>query len=121
QMRAVIYLEVSTTFRLPPPLRGRVGRGGMPHTQVTPLQRARAKQLRRAMTRAETLLWRHLKAHRLARLGFPRQTPNGNYIAYFVAHSCKLVVEVDGESHDFEERLRKDETRDRWFASRGYR
>ncbi|WP_244547010.1 endonuclease domain-containing protein [Bradyrhizobium sp. Gha] len=73
------------------------------------------------MTRAETLLWRHLKAHRLGRLGFRRQAPMGNYIADFVAHSCKLVVEVDGESHDFEERLRKDETRDTWFASRGYR
>jgi very-short-patch-repair endonuclease len=45
----------------------------------------------------------------------------GNYIADFVAHSCKLVVEVDGESHDFEERLQKDARRDEWFASRGYR
>jgi very-short-patch-repair endonuclease len=93
----------------------------MPHTQVTGTQRARAKQLRRTMTRAETLLWRHLKAHRLARLSFRRQTPIGNYIADFVAHSCKLIVEVDGESHDFEERIRYDERRDRWFASRGYR
>ena len=106
---------------LPPPLRGRVGERGVPHDEVSPLQRTRAKQLRCAMTRAETLLWRHLKAHRLARLGFRRQTPMGNYIADFVAHSCKLVVEVDGESHDFEERLRKDETRDEWFASRGCR
>jgi very-short-patch-repair endonuclease len=73
------------------------------------------------MTRAETLLWRHLKAHRLARLSFRRQTPIGDYIADFVAHSCKLIVEVDGESHDFEERLRYDERRDRWLASRGYR
>jgi very-short-patch-repair endonuclease len=73
------------------------------------------------MTRAETLLWRHLKAHRLARLSFRRQTPIGDYIADFVAHSCKLIVEVDGESHDFEERLRHDARRDQWFASRGYR
>jgi very-short-patch-repair endonuclease len=73
------------------------------------------------MTRAETLLWRHLKAHRLARLSFRRQTPIGDYIADFVAHSCKLIVEVDGESHDFEERLRYDERRDQWLASRGYR
>ncbi|SDG80113.1 Very-short-patch-repair endonuclease [Bradyrhizobium sp. Rc2d] len=93
----------------------------MPHDEVSEFQRIRAKQLRRAMTRAETLLWRHLKAHRLARLGFRRQAPMGNYIADFVAHSCKLVVEVDGESHDFEERLRKDAQRDGWFASRGYR
>ena len=93
----------------------------MPHTPVTELQRARAKQLRRAMTRAERLLWRHLKADRLAGLNFRRQAPIGNYIADFVAHSCKLIVELDGESHDFEERIRHDERRDRWFESRGFR
>lgn len=93
----------------------------MPHTPVNTVQRDRAKQLRRTMTRAETLLWRHLKAGRLDGLGFRRQSPMGNYIADFVAHSCKLVVEVDGESHDFKSRLRHDERRDAWFASRGYR
>ena len=93
----------------------------MPHHEIGKFQRFRAKQLRRMMTRAETLLWRHLKAHRLAALGFRRQSPIGNYIADFVAHSRKLVVEVDGESHDFEERLRHDDRRDRWFASQGYR
>ena len=92
----------------------------MPHDEVSKVQRTRAKQLRRAMTRAETLLWRHLKADRLAGLGFRRQTPMGNYIADFVAHSCKLIVELDGESHDFEERIRHDARRDQWFASRGY-
>ncbi|MGJ0397192.1 MAG: endonuclease domain-containing protein [Methylocystis sp.] len=93
----------------------------MPHDEVSKVQRDRAKQLRRTMTRAETLLWRHLKANRLAGLGFRRQSPMGNYIADFVAHSCKLVVEVDGESHSFEERIRHDARRDQWLASRGYR
>jgi very-short-patch-repair endonuclease len=93
----------------------------MPHARVTELQRTRAGQLRRSMTRAETLLWRHLKAHRLARLGFRRQAPIGNYIADFVAHTYKIVVELDGESHDFMPRVRQDAARDRWFASRGYR
>ncbi|MGA9092077.1 MAG: endonuclease domain-containing protein [Bradyrhizobium sp.] len=93
----------------------------MPHTQVDEIQRVRAKRLRRTMTRAENLLWRHLKAHRLARLGFRRQSPIGNYIADFVAHSRKLIVEVDGESHDFESRLRHDSRRDEWLSSRGYR
>ena len=117
----MIYSEVSTPVGLPPPLRGRVGERGMPHDEVPQFQRTRAKQLRRVMTRAETLLWRYLKADRLAGLAFRRQTPMGSYIADFVAHSCKLVVEVDGESHDFEERIRHDERRDQWFASRGYR
>jgi very-short-patch-repair endonuclease len=93
----------------------------MPNNEFREIQRARAKQLRRAMTRAETLLWRHLKAHRLAGLGFRRQSPMGNYIADFVAHSCRLVIEFDGESHDFETRLNSDRRRDQWFASRGYR
>src|SRR5262245_48442516 len=93
----------------------------MPHDEVPAIQRTRAKQLRRTMTRAETLLWRHLKADRLAGLNFRRQTPIGNYIADFVAHSRRIIVELDGESHDFEERIRHDERRDRWFESRGYR
>jgi very-short-patch-repair endonuclease len=93
----------------------------MPHNEVGKNQRARAKNLRRTTTRAETLSWRHLKAHRVARLGFRRQSPMGSYIADFVAHASKLVVEVDGESHAFESRLRHDERRDKWFASRGYR
>jgi very-short-patch-repair endonuclease len=93
----------------------------MPHHEVGGVQRSRAKQLRRAMTRAETLLWRHLKAHRLAALGFRRQSPVGNYIADFIAHSCKLLVEVDGESHDFDTRQRRDCQRDQWFAAQGYR
>jgi len=40
----VIHCEVSTVFKLPPPLRGRVREGGMPHTPVDERQRARAKQ-----------------------------------------------------------------------------
>jgi very-short-patch-repair endonuclease len=93
----------------------------MPHNEVGKIQRDRTKHLRRAMTRAETLLWRHLKANRLGGLGFRRQSPMGNYIADFVSHSCRLIVEVDGESHDFEERVRHDKRRDEWFLSRGYR
>ncbi|WP_136615093.1 endonuclease domain-containing protein [Bradyrhizobium sacchari] len=92
----------------------------MPHDEVPQFQRTRAKRLRREMTRAETLLWRHLKADRLAGLAFRRRTPMGHYIADFVAHSCKLIVELHGESHDFEDRIRRDEQRDQWFASRGY-
>jgi very-short-patch-repair endonuclease len=73
------------------------------------------------MTRAETMLWRHLKAHRLQNLSFRRQTPMGACIADFVSHTVRLVVELDGESHDFAERLRADAKRDAWFESRGYR
>src|SRR5438270_7870952 len=92
----------------------------MPHAVVSKRQRGRAKGLRQTMTRAETLLWRYLKAHRVDAVGFRRQVPMQNYIADFVCHSGRLVVELDGESHDFESRQRRDEKRDAWFVSQGY-
>jgi len=72
------------------------------------------------MTRAETLLWRYLKAHRIDGLGFRRQVPFRSYIADFACLSAKLIVELDGESHDFAERQRADQARDAFFASQGF-
>jgi very-short-patch-repair endonuclease len=92
----------------------------MPHTVVSPRQRNRAKQLRQAMTRAETLLWRYVKADRIDGLGFRRQVPIQNYIADFICMSAKIVVELDGESHDFEERQTADQNRDAFFISEGF-
>jgi very-short-patch-repair endonuclease len=93
----------------------------MPHSAVNTRQRRRVKSLRRTMTRAETLLWRYIKAHRIDGLGFRRQVLMRGYIADFVCHTARLVVELDGETHDFESRQKSDATRDRWFASEGFR
>jgi very-short-patch-repair endonuclease len=65
-------------------------------------------------------LWRYLKAEHLDGLSFRRQAPIGSYIVDFVCHAAAMVIEVDGETHDFETRLRRDATRDQWLASRGY-
>jgi very-short-patch-repair endonuclease len=92
----------------------------MPHAVVSERQRNRAKQLRRTMTRAETLLWRHLKANRMDGIGFRRQTPIGNYIADFVCFSSKFIIELDGESHDFDERQNMDRRRDAFFGAQGF-
>jgi very-short-patch-repair endonuclease len=92
----------------------------MPHTQVSPKQRGRANELRGTMTRSETLLWRYLKAHRLKGLSFRRQAPMGAYIVDFVCHDARLVVEVDGASHDFESRQQRDRIRDAWLKTRGF-
>ena len=93
----------------------------MPHAIVSKGHRARAKALRQTMTNAETLLWRYLKAHRVEGLGFRRQVPMDAYIADFVCHSARLIVEVDGYIHDFESSQRRDARRDAWFESQGYR
>jgi very-short-patch-repair endonuclease len=72
------------------------------------------------MTRAETLLWRYIKADHLQGLSFRRQAPMGAYIVDFVCHGARLIVELDGETHDFDERLRHDEARDAWLVAQGY-
>jgi very-short-patch-repair endonuclease len=92
----------------------------MPHSAVNEEQRNHAKSLRRAMTRAETLLWRYLKAHRIDGLGFRRQAPMGRYIVDLVCHEARIVVELDGETHDFEQQQKRDQVRDAWLATRGY-
>jgi very-short-patch-repair endonuclease len=92
----------------------------MPHAVVSERQRSRAKKLRQTLTRAETLLWRYLKASRIDGLGFRRQVPVKNYIADFICFSVKLIVELDGESHDFEERQKADQRRDAFFTSEGF-
>ena len=92
----------------------------MPHAKVTESQRGRAKRLRQTMTRAETLLWQYLKAHHIDGLAFRRQVPIGRFIADFVCHAAKMIVEIDGVSHDFQMRQRNDQKRDQWFASQHY-
>ena len=92
----------------------------MPHAVVSKKQRSRAKRLRQTTTRAETLLWRYIKAHRVDGLSFRRQVPLGPYIVDFVCHSARLIVELDGESHDFEARHQRDHTRDAWFVAQEY-
>jgi very-short-patch-repair endonuclease len=72
------------------------------------------------MTPAETLLWRYLKANRVDGIGFRRQVPIRNYIVDFASFSSKLVIELDGESHDFEAQQRADQHRDAFFASEGF-
>jgi hypothetical protein len=43
-----------------------------------------------------------------------------SYIADFICHSARLVIELDGESHDSAERQITDKRRDAWLKSQGY-
>lgn len=92
----------------------------MPHAAIRPDHRKRAKQLRQTMTRAETLLWRYIKANRIDGLGFRRQMPLGHYVLDFVCLSAKLVIELDGETHDFVSRHAADKKRDEFLISEGF-
>ncbi|HEX4911765.1 MAG TPA: endonuclease domain-containing protein [Permianibacter sp.] len=76
-----------------------------------------AKSLRRNMTDAEQLLWRHLRAHRLNGEKFRRQHPLGPYIVDFVHFSARLIVEADGGQHNGSSR---DTQRDAWLEQQGF-
>ena len=79
----------------------------------------RAKSLRRLSSLAERLLWNDLRRlpDELA-LKFRRQHPVHPYIVDFACVSCKLIVEIDGNSHDV--RQDYDAERSRYLNGLGY-
>ncbi len=79
----------------------------------------KAKQLRKNMTPAETVLWMHLKAG-LEGYKFRRQHPIGIYIADFYCHRAKLIIELDGSIHQLEEVQQNDNKREADLLEWGY-
>jgi len=61
-----------------------------------------AKQLRLEETAAEKLPWARLSRSQLG-VKFRRQHPIYYYVADFYCHSHKIIVEVDGPTHDSKE------------------
>jgi very-short-patch-repair endonuclease len=59
----------------------------------------RSQDLRTQSTLSEVLLWNEIKTKKLG-YQFMRQKPIGNYIVDFYCKNLKLVIEIDGSSHD---------------------
>ena len=74
----------------------------------------RARQMRKNPTASEKRLWGQLRKKRLEDRKFRRQHVLGEHIVDFFCFSESLVVEVDGASHDEEQRER-DRRRDKWL------
>ncbi len=70
-----------------------------PTWRVPSKLRSNARTLRKNSTDAERILWSALRDHRLNGAGFRRQVPIEFYIADFVCHAAKLVIELDGGQH----------------------
>lgn len=81
---------------------------------------AKARALRKNMTAAEARLWLLLRALRPAGLHFRRQHPYRGYILDFVCLDRLVIVEVDGASHQNEDRARKDRVRDAVLSREGF-
>ena len=71
----------------------------------------RAKELRKEMTEAETILWNELKNRKLNGFKFRRQHPLHLYVADFYCHEKRLVIEVDGGIHNKRKVFEHDQNR----------
>lgn len=81
----------------------------------------RARWLRNNMTPQEVKLWVQLRYFKPRGFHFRRQVSCGPYIVDFAEKTSKLIVEVDGSQHGFDDGQVKDEQRDRYLADLGYR
>jgi very-short-patch-repair endonuclease len=77
------------------------------------------KFLRTHETLAEKRLWQQLRRKRIGNLRFRRQYRIGRYIVDFVSLQARLIVEVDGPSHEFT--AGEDEVRTRWLIAQEFR
>lgn len=93
----------------------------MPHSNIKPQTRKRARQLRSNKTRAEAIMWNLLRQFKPFGARFRRETPIGPYIADFAWLSKKIIVEVDGDSHFVGNGPYHDGRRDNWLHQQGYK
>ena len=88
-----------------------------PRRRLDPVQLEKARNMRRTMTTHELELWQRLRRNQLG-VHFRRQHPIGPFIVDFAAVSAKLVIEVDGATH---EDLEREALRDRELSALGWR
>ena len=84
--------------------------------QQTDLSKARARNVRQAMTPAEKRLWHALRNRRFIGLKVRRQVPIGPYIADFYCADHRLIIEADGGGHGGN----RDAARDRRLCAMGF-
>ena len=79
-----------------------------------------ARKLRKTMSLPEALLWKQLRGKKLG-FAVRRQHPIPPYIVDFYVPDARLVIEIDGEAHDRGDRPIRDERRNEYLNSKGYR
>ncbi len=78
-----------------------------------------ARKLRKEMSLPEVLWWVQLQQHPGGYL-FRKQHPIGAYALDFCCVRARLAIEVDGESHNLEDRPERDQVRDAWVLAQGF-
>jgi very-short-patch-repair endonuclease len=67
-------------------------------------------------------MWSHMRRRQMDGWKFRRQVPIGRYVVDFVCFKARLVVELDGNSHDVDDaKAGYDDARQAWLESQGFR
>ena len=88
--------------------------------RVYPPILARAHELRRPQTPAETTLWRVLRNRNL-QYKLRRQHPIENFIVDFYCAQAKLCIEIDGSTHLEPSQAEYDAARTTYLEESGYK
>jgi very-short-patch-repair endonuclease len=84
-----------------------------------PSLKDRAKALRKAGNFSEVVFWKEVRNKSFWNIDFDRQRIIGNYIVDFYVKTLGLVIEIDGEIHNFQEDY--DEKRELFLKNLGLR
>ena len=83
--------------------------------------KANARKLRNHSTKAEIKVWKYLlRAKQMRGYPFLRQRPILNYIADFYCKDLKLVIEIDGWTHEDKTIQEKDNIKQKALENAGY-
>ena len=93
--------------------RGNLNQNGYYSLPYNPALKARARELRKSKNLSEVLLWNQFKNKQWNGFDFDRQKIIGNYIVDFFCRNCRVVIEVDGSSHNT--KIEYDAVRDAYF------
>lgn len=77
-----------------------------------------AKALRKQRILSEVILWKVIKGKSL-KVEFHRQAPMLEFIVDFYCHELKLVIEIDGSSHQYDESFKDDMMRQQLIENYG--
>jgi very-short-patch-repair endonuclease len=91
----------------------------IPGQPIHPEKLLRARDLRRSMTPAESILWRALRGNKLDGLHFRRQQIIAGFIVDFYCSAASLIIEVDDGIHNQQKDYDLD--RDRVLSEMGLR
>lgn len=84
-----------------------------------PKLKDRRRELRRKSTDSEIIIWNILRNNKLG-VKFKRQFGIGHYITDFCCPEKRLVIELDGSQHYYENGLEYDKVRDSYLKELGY-